>query len=341
MKQTLFMKQLADYFDKYLPMVRRCSRNTISSYADCFVVFFRFFQEEKRKEHYLIDYKDLTPQVFDEYILWMQNTMKYSASTQKQRITAISAFLKYASRREMKALGPLNAVTGVLTPKIPKIPAPYFTVEEMTIILHLPKCNTNNGIRDAALLCLMYDSGARAQEMCDIQLGDIKYGKRATVKLRGKGNKIREVPISEETAKIIKKYLTVMKKEIRGNGSEPLFSSQRSEKMTTASVRYTAQKYISKAKETKPEMFLAQGYSPHSFRHSKAVHMLKAGVPLIYIRNFLGHESVQTTEVYLRMSQESVVEILQKRALQHSEPILENTIQERNGIPEFLKEARK
>lgn len=341
MKQTLFMKQLATYFDEYLPTIRRCSANTISSYADGFVVFFRFFEEQKGRKHYLIDYKDLTPQLIDEYVLWMQNTMKYSASSQKQRIAAISTFLKYASRREIKAVGSFNAVTGVPTPKIPKVSAPYFTIEEMGTILRLPNCSNSNGIRDTTLLCLMYDSGARAQEMCDIQIGDIKFSKTTTIKLRGKGNKIREVPISEETTAIIKKYLDGIGKEIRKNSSEPLFSSQRSEKMTTASIRYTVQKYVSKAKETRPELFLDQGYSPHSFRHSKAIHMLKAGVPLIYIRNFLGHESVQTTEIYLKMSQESVAEILQKRSNPFPGPNASSTNRENRNIPEFLDRARK
>lgn len=341
MKQTLFLKQLATYFDNYLPLVRGCSNNTISSYADGFIIFFRFFQEEKQKKHYLIDYKDITHQVLDEYVLWMQNNMKYSASTQKQRITAISAFLKYASRREMKAAGPFNAVTGVITPKIPRVCAPFFTFEEMTVILHLPDCNSASGIRDAALLSLMYESGARAQEMCDILIGDIKLGKIATVRLRGKGNKIREVPISEETAKIVKKYMKVRGIEIRGNSSKPLFSSQRSEKMTTASIRYIVQKYVSKAKKSSPEMFLDCGYSPHSFRHSKAIHMLKAGVPLVHIRNFLGHESVQTTEIYLRMNQESVAEILRKRVPTCISPGNTDLIRGNEEIPDFLNRARK
>ena len=339
MKQTLFMKQLSTYFDEYLPAVRRCSERTINSYADGFIILFRFFQEEKGEKHYLIDYKDLTPQLLDEYVLWMQNTMNYSAATQKLRIAAVSSFLKYASRREMKALSSLNAVSGVQTPKIPRISAPYFTIEEITVILHLPPLDRDNGIRDAALLCLMYDSGARAQEMCDIQVGDIKLGKTSTVKLRGKGLKVREVPISEETAKIIKKYLDVM--GLQGKLSEPLFSSQRSAKMTTASIRYTVQKYISEAKKSSPGMFLDRGYSPHSFRHSKAIHLLKAGVPLIYIRNFLGHESVQTTEVYLRMNQESVAEILQKRTVKLPAPRTSDIVQGQNEIPQFLQRARK
>ena len=339
MKQTLFMKQLSVYFDEYLPTVRQCSEKTIRSYADGFIILFRFFQEEKKKKHYPIDYKDLTPQILDEYVLWMQNTMNYSAATQKQRIAAVSSFLKYASRRELNALSPLNAVSGVQTPKIPRVSAPYFTIEEIAVILHLPPLDQNSGIRDAAILCLMYDSGARAQEICDIQVGDIRFAKTSTVKLRGKGLKMREVPISEETARIIKKYLDIM--GLQRKLPEPLFSSQRSAKMTTASIRYTVQKYISKAKEAAPGMFLDQKYSPHSFRHSKAIHLLKAGVPLIYIRNFLGHESVQTTEMYLRMNQGGVAEILQKRIVKLPDPKTSNNGQGQNEIPEFLQHARK
>lgn len=339
MKQTLFIKQLALYFDNYLPHVRHCSKNTIASYADGFMIFFRFFQEEKGKKHYQIDYSDITMQTLDEYVLWMQNSLKYSASTQKHRVTAISAFLKYASRREMKAISSFNVANGVMTPKVPKVPAPYFTVEEMAVILHLPDCTESNGMRDAALLCLMYDSGARAQEMCDIIIGDVKLGKPGTIKLHGKGNKIREVPISDDTVRVIQKYLHDREKSIQKNYQEPLFSSQRSEKMTTASIRYVVQKYVAKAKESSSEKFLEKGYSPHSFRHSKAIHMLKAGVPLIYIRNFLGHESVQTTEQYLRMNQESAAEILQKR---YSSGILTDRSRKaaKDDIPEFLKSAR-
>ena len=340
MKQTLFSKQLACYFDNYLPQVRHCSDNTIASYADGFVIFFRFFLEKKGKKHYQIDYKDITPQTLDEYVLWMQDSLNYSAATQKHRVTAISAFLKYASSREMKALGAFNAVSGALTPKIPKVPAPYFTIEEMTVILHLPDCTESTGIREAALLCVMYDSGARAQEMCDIIIGDFKPGNPGTLRLRGKGNKIREVPISDDTVRIIQKYLHDREKSSRKNYADPLFSSQRSEKMTTASIRYIVQKYVSKAKESSPGMFLEGRYSPHSFRHSKAIHMLKAGVPLIYIRNFLGHESVQTTEQYLRMSQGSAAEILQKKYSTEVIPDGRNMKTAKDDLPEFLKSAR-
>ena len=112
---------------------------------------------------------------------------------------------------------------------------------------------------------------------------------------------------------------------MKDNRDEHLFPSQRSDRITTACIRNLVRKYVTLAKSNHPEYFKEEGYSPHSFRHSKAVHMLEAGVPLIYIRNFLGHESVQTTEIYLRIHQGSVSKILKERKAETNIP---NTLEQ-------------
>lgn len=342
MKQTLFIKQLAAYFGTYLPENKKCSRNTVSAYADSFAVFFQFFREKKGKEHYMIDYPDLVPQTFDEFVLWMQSEKHYSAASQKQRVSALSSFLKYASRREMKALNAFNGASGTQTPKIPVAHFPYFTVDEIKILLRLPKCSGKSGCRDMVILSLLYDSGARAQEMCDVCIGDITLADTSKLRLHGKGNKTREVPISKDVVSLIKKYMAERSKTFSDNRNEHLFSSQRNEKMTTACIRNLVHKYVSIAKSENPQLFNEGGYSPHSFRHSKAVHMLEAGVPLIYIRNFLGHESVKTTEVYAQISQKSVVKILEERNIESPVPDdVKKYPKADQGIPDFLKKARQ
>lgn len=340
MKQTLFLKQLAGYFDIYLPQNRKCSRNTISSYADGFVLFFQFFWEKRGKVHYLIEYSDLTPQVFDEFVLWMQNDRNYSAASQRQCMSALTSFLKYASRREMTAISALNAVSGTQTPKIPDAHFPYFSPDEIRVLLRIPKTTGKAGCRDMVILSVMYDSGARAQEICDLCIGDITIGKTNKVRLHGKGNKTREVPISPNVAKLIKNYITQRAKSFTVNRREHLFPSQRGEKMTTACIRNLVNKYVALARSENPSLFPEQGYSPHSFRHSKAVHMLEAGVPLIYIRNFLGHESVSTTEVYARISQASVTKILADRNVTPPVPKAIKSMEGNHNIPDFLKNAR-
>lgn len=187
----------------------------------------------------------------------------------------------------------------------------------------------------------MYDAGARAQEVCDLCIGDITISKTSKIKLHGKGNKTREIPISQDVTKLIKKYMNERSKNFTDNRNESFFPSQRADKMTTACIRNIVHKYVSIARSVNPTLFTEEGYSPHSFRHSKAVHMLEAGIPLIYIRNFLGHETVSTTEVYARISQASVTKILTERSVASLVPKVGKNISVNNGdIPDFLKNAR-
>lgn len=337
MKTTLFTKQLSDYFTTYLPNNKKCSQHTIAAYADGFVTLFQFFENQKSKHHYSINYSDINAKSLDEYILWMQNVKNYSEASQKQRISALASFLKYASSREMKALSAYLAVAEVKTPKVPKVCSPYFSTEEIKVILRMPKHTGKSGYRDTTLLALLYDSGARAQEICDIKICDITIGKTSTVMLHGKGNKNREVPISPDVSKIINKYLTERRKSKSSNYNEYLFQSQRADHITPACIRNLVDKYVHAAKAENPTLFKEKNYSPHSFRHSKAIHLLEAGIPLIYIRNFLGHESVQTTEIYLRMHQNSVSNILRERNACTELPQNEDTDNSGKLRPDFLK----
>ena len=150
-----------------------------------------------------IDYADITTKSIDEYVLWMQNRKKYSATSQKQRISSLSSFMKYASRREMGALSAYNVIAQTQTPKIPRADFPYFTLEEIKVLLRMPQCTGKSGRRDVTLLSLLYDSGARAQELCGILIGDIIITKNACIKLHGKGRKTREVPIFSLHYKLI------------------------------------------------------------------------------------------------------------------------------------------
>lgn len=341
MKQTLFIKRLSNYFNVYLPSNKKCSKNTIASYADGFVTLFQFFKDEKCKAHYKINYSDITSKTIDEYVLWMQNKKNYSAASQKQRISSLSSFLKYASGREIEALSAYSAVSQTQTPKVPRTCFPYFMPVEIKILLSMPKNKGKSGYRNVTILALMYDSGARAQEICDIRIGDITLAKVSSIRLHGKGNKTREIPISSDVAKIIKKYLAENEKTFKDNRNDHLFPSQRSNRITTACIRNLVNKYVTEAKEANPELFKEGSYSPHSFRHSKSVHMLEAGVPLIYIRNFLGHESIQTTEIYLRVHQGSVLKILKERNSETNIPkVNEPSASQEQDIPDFLKNVR-
>ena len=281
----------------------------------------------------------VTPALFDEFLLWMMNTRKYSPTSIRQRMTAITSFLKYASRREMAAVSAYTSAVSAERPSISRTQFPYFMLEEMRILLTLPNPDKYLGDRDLVLLSLLYEAGARAQEVCNLCAGDIRFGKPTKIKLHGKGNKSREVPISDDVADLLRYHL----KRHSINGTEnrelPLFSSQTNTKMTTACIRSIVKKYVDIAKSTYPSLFPEKNYSPHSFRHSKAVHMVEAGVNLIYIRNFLGHVSITSTEIYARVGQAAVTKALTERKI----PRLSGSIpQEKNqcALPSFINMSR-
>ena len=157
----------------------------------------------------------------------------------------------------------------------------------------------------------MYDSGARVQEMADLTTDCLRIKNPATVKLTGKGSKARIVPLMDAQVDILKQYM-----EERGllNPEKKkclLFVNQQGEKLTRAGIAYIVKKYASKAHAEDPLLF-PEHFSCHCLRHSKAMHMLQADVNLVYIRDFLGHTSIQTTEVYARADSKKKREALEK-----------------------------
>ncbi len=340
MKEKIFLNQLGDYFDVYLPNVRRASSNTIAAYSYSFSIFFEFLYEEKGIPHSSVTYKLLTPALFDEFILWMTNARKYSATSVRQRMTALTSFLKYVSQRKMDALRAYTSVMAAERPTAPQEEFPYFTIDEIIISLSLPDPQKYLGMRDLIFLSILYDSAARAQEMCNLRVGDIRFGTPVKLKIHGKGKKEREVPISEGVASLLNYYLK-QRGLTRKDKEKYLFLSQTDEQMTTAYVRSIVKKYVGLAREMHPDLFMKTNYSPHSFRHSKAVHMVEAGIDLICIRNFLGHEHIGTTEIYARVGQESVTKALTDRKIPKVSVSAPEYKPGGCNLPDFIKRARR
>jgi site-specific recombinase XerD len=296
-------------------------------------------QEKKGVAHNRLDYKNFTPQALEDFTLWLVRERDYSASSIKQRLSALNSFMKYASRRDMAALTAYTVVAGAEKPKTVQAPFPYFTLEEIGVMLRLPNPNRKIEKRDLVLLSLLYDSAARAQEICDLKVGDIKFGSVTKVKLFGKGNKTREVPVSNDVSKLLRYHLKENKLE--NQRDNPLFLSQLGGKMTTACIRNLVDKYVRRAKKAHPNLFFEPKYSPHSYRHSKAVHMVESGVQLIYIRNFLGHATVKSTEVYARIRQDALIKMLSDRSGSIQEKAVSSASDDNIQYPKFLDCARR
>jgi len=146
---------------------------------------------------------------------------------------AIDSFLKYVSRREMLALKACNTALAIGLPRISRKEFPYFTVEEIKILLNLPNPQKRLEKRDLVLLSLFYDSGARAQELCDLFVSDIKFDTLIKIKLKGKGDKVREIPISNEVGELLKYHIS----NNNLDKNFPLFFSQTKAKITPACLK--------------------------------------------------------------------------------------------------------
>jgi len=166
-------------------------------------------------------------------------------------------------------------------------------------VLKQPDRNTPPGRRDLLLLTILYDSGARVSELTDLLVRDVRLTQPATITLTGKARKVRHVPLMSKTASLLRDYMAERQLSAAHRLDHPLFFNSRNQKLTRAGVSYVINKYVKAAGKHKA-VLLPDTVSPHMFRHTKAMHLLQANVNLVYIRDFLGHASVTTTEIYAR-----------------------------------------
>jgi site-specific recombinase XerD len=166
----------------------------------------------------------------------------------------------------------------------------------MSLLLRLPSSNTKIGKRDKVMLSTLYASGARAQELCDLTVGDVRFGKETVMTLHGKGGKMRTIVIPDKCAILLKVHIG-QNKLIGADYQRHIFSSQTHEHMTISCVEAVVKKYVRMAKGLRPDLF-REHYTPHSFRHTIAYHMLESGIPLPVIKTFLGHVSISSTLIY-------------------------------------------
>lgn len=152
-------------------------------------------------------------------------------------------------------------------------------------------------------MTLLYDTGARVQEIIDLNICDLKLTPPTTVKLIGKGQKVRIVPIMPQTTKIVKTYMDNFQLTDKHSLAVPVFFNKQTSKLSRSGIAYILKKHFEEARKDSSELFPSK-ISPHALRHSKAMHLLEANVNLIYIRDFLGHESVSTTEIYAKSNPE-------------------------------------
>jgi site-specific recombinase XerD len=259
----------------------------------------RYCNDEKSIPPERLWLKDLTREVIEDFLSWLETERGCGISTRNQRLSAIHAFYKYLQYECPESIGHLQTVISIPSKRKPTKAFGYLSLEGVQAVLAQPDQSTRNGFRDLVLLTLMYDSGARVQEIADLSISELRLDEPATVRLTGKGSKTRIVPLMSRTSDLLRKYLERFRIGSIPLDSHPLFYSRKHDKLTRSGISFILDKYTEMARNKSPGM-IPPKVTPHTFRHSKAMHLLQSGVNLVYIRDVLGPSDIKTTEVYAR-----------------------------------------
>lgn len=314
------------------------SNHTISSYRFTFILFISFIEQAKKIRVSKLVLSDINKEIVVEFLDWLQSERKSSAATRNVRLAALHSFFSFMQYQQPDHMTEWQRILSIKVKKIAKNAVSYLSVEGLKLLLEQPDTSSRKGRRDLSMLALMYDCAARVQEIIDAEPSFIRLDKPFTMKITGKGNKARVIPLMDEAIVHIKRYMDenhLLEPQMR---TSPLFCNSRREKLTRAGINCILKKYACMARNKNPGL-IPEKISCHSLRHSKAMHLLQSGVHLVYIRDFLGHESVQTTEIYARADSQQKREAIEKAYVDVVTKEIPEWV-ENNDLLEWLKAFR-
>jgi integrase/recombinase XerD len=327
MKPTNFAQHLTKYLTTYLPGQKGFSANTIKSYRDAFRLLLQYCFEIQGVPPEKLTIERIDYAIVDEFLSWLETDRNNSVSSRNQRLAAIHAFFRYLQCVAPEFLLQCQQVLDIHLKKCPRPELCYLTGEEMSELLSKPNQQTARGRRDLLMLSLLYDSAARVAELINLTVGDVRLDEYPSIKLTGKGNKARRVPLMSNTVALLKQYIKEHGLDVVQKSSCPLFPNPQNNRFTRAGITYILQKYAPAYHEK---------ITPHILRHTKAMHLLQAGVNIVYIRDILGHVDVNTTEIYARADTEMKRMALEK-AQPSTSPHSEQSWQSNLSLMDWLK----
>jgi len=296
---TDFAKRLQEFLCDYAPISLGVSQNTIASYCSTFRRYLAFREQKDKISADNLKLSDFTADSADYFLNWLESDGGCKPVTRNHRLACIHSFCSFLVRKEPTYIHQFQQILAVKPKKhAKKMFVDYLTIDETAAIIKSINAETVLGRRDMALICLMYDCGVRVQEIADLTVGDVKLFTEDTslAYFTGKGSKTRNIPISTPTYHMLTDYFKYTDLDT-ASASTLVFTNQKGEKLTRHGISFILKKYVQEA-SLNCESLAKKTVSPHTLRHSKAMHLLHAGIDLIKIRDMLGHVSVTTTEIY-------------------------------------------
>lgn len=315
-KEDNFFDKIKAFFEIYLPKQKGLSDNTRISYQITLIQLLKFIKKIRGLQMINITFNDINRQTVEEFLLDGESNRNWSVSTRNQKLSAIKSFLKYCSSTDITKTAVYLDVKGIPTKKETKtIEIDTFTEEQYKTLLQQPKTEKKTEYRNMVIMILLYDSACRIQELLDIKLADLIFQSDGLVlRIHGKGDKTRLVPLMESTKEHLESYLKKFH-AVRDPQANLFYTVHGGEPtpMCPDTVQKFLNKYCSQIHKVDPT-FPEHIYC-HMFRHSRASHLYESGMPLPMVTEWLGHSSENTTrKFYASLSLERKREILNQTA---------------------------
>jgi site-specific recombinase XerD len=289
-----FPALLQDFFHRRLIAERGASAHTIASYRDTFQLLLQFAEQRTKRTPSALKLADLDAPMVLAFLDHLENQRGNSARTRNLRLTAIRSFMRYASLREPAALPIAQRVLAISTKRFDRPVVGFLSRDEVLAILHAPDRSTWSGHRDAVMFTVFYNTGARVSEVSGLKIADVLLDRGSALRLHGKGRKERVVPLWKSTAV----ELRIWVKHIDRSHDAPVFPNRAGERLSRSGVEHRLRLAIDKACKRCPSL-VGRQISPHTLRHTTAMHLLQSGVDITVIALWLGHEDTSTTHLYV------------------------------------------
>ena len=289
-----FASLVQQFFTEYLVAQRALSPNTVASYRDSLLLFLDFTHVRLGKAPTELCLADIEPGLILAFLDHLEQQRNNTVRSRNLRLTALRAFLKFAARRDVSSLHDVERALGVPMKRFDRPMLGFLSREEMLAVIGEPG-STWTSQRDHLLLAMLYNIGARVSEIIAVRVADVVLEASPCVHLRGKGRKQRAVPLWKSTVREIRTWL---RRNPTLNADAPLLPNREGRAMTRANVNQRLNIAVGRAAEVHRSL-AKRHISPHSVRHSTAMHMLQSGVAFSVIALWLGHENASTTHQYV------------------------------------------
>ena len=308
-----FWKYVRNYLTVYLPKIRCLSPKTIDSYRQSISMYCTFLKEQSRIEFSKVSFEHVTRDSVMKFIRWLRGR-NCEGSTCNLRLSSLKSLLKYCADEDISLYSVYHEIKKIPLMKVPGRPVEYMSEIALKALLAQPDIRTIKGLRNRMIIILLYDTATRVQELVDMKVADFHLGaKNPFVIVTGKGGKTRSIPLMDRTVAHLKEYLRKFQTISYDGTSKPLFYSIRAgmpHMLSTDAISVMLKNYGERARSTCRE--IPERVHPHLFRHTRAMHLYKSGMPLSYLAEFLGHVNVNTTEIYASANVEMLREALEK-----------------------------